>query len=387
MIYDAIILGGGASGLFCASLMAKQGKSVLLLDHNKKLARKIKVSGGGRCNFTNLGASPADYICASPHFVKAALRNFTPQDFLDIVESYHIDWQEKELGQAFTTEGSGKIIHMLIDLCQKAKVDIKHPVKIDNVEFKKDVFELQTSQGLYTAAKLIVATGGLSFKALGASGLGYDIARQFGHKVTPLKPALVGLEMAEDSALAGLSFKVKASYGKQSFTHNLLFTHKGLSGPAILQISNYWQSGEAITLDLCPDTPINEAIEKQKQQNSKSTLSQLMRSLFPKNFATYFMYLHRWNDIKIAEMNKKQITVLSEQIHHWQLTPIGHFGYDKAEVTCGGVETCDISAKTMESRLQKGLYFIGEVLDVTGQLGGYNLQWAWSSAALAAQDV
>ncbi len=383
MIYDAIVIGGGAAGLFYAYRAAKAGKSVIILDHNAKLARKIKISGGGRCNFTNLHTDSSRYICSSPHFVKAALKNFTPQDFIALMNAHNIAWHEKEEGQLFTTEGSGQIINMLINLCQKYKVDIAHPVDINRLDY----------DGLYRVNSwqsrcLILASGGLSFQNLGASAFGYEIAQKFGHDITALKPALVPLKTREDfSYLSGISLDVKVTCAKQSFSHKLLFTHKGLSGPAILQISSYWQPSQALTIDLLPQMNMSTHITQKKQIAAKACLSQLLRDFWPKKFVFYFMESHQWQDVKIAEITKKQIALLEQQIHQWEITPIESLGYEKAEVTCGGVSIKDISAKTMESRKQKGLYFIGEVLDVTGQLGGYNLQWAWSSAALAAQNL
>ncbi len=383
MIYDAIIVGGGASGLFCAHRLSAKGAKVLLLDHNKKLGRKIKVSGGGKCNFTNLDVSPNHYICPSKHFVSAALKNYSPHAFLTLLEQYNIAWHEKEHGQLFTDHGSHEIIQMLLDLCQKNGADLRYPEYIQQVSFDGGMYQVQTKNTIYQSDKLIVATGGLSFPALGASDLGYRLAMQFGHNITPCMPALVGLALDPPFAdLAGVSIAAKVRCGKRSFKHQILWTHRGLSGPAILQISSYIDQGQTIMIDWLPDFNI---IQEIKQVDQKIYLHKILNNYFPARFVNFLLAQAKISSKPLAEIGKRQVSLLESKIHRYEVIPKTTLGYDKAEVTRGGVGVSQISPKSLESKIQTGLYFIGEVLDVTGQLGGYNFQWAWSSAALAAQ--
>lgn len=392
--YNAIIIGAGAAGLFCAYQAAKQGLNILLLDHNQKIGRKIKISGGGRCNFTNIHANAANYLCASPHFVKPALKNYTPADFISLVEEHHIEYTEKELGQIFTQGGSQQIIDMLLSLCNDNGVTLHNPihiigVKYDNKQYVIDYHHKDTKQQyIAQAPHLVVATGGLSFKKLGASGLGYDIAKQFGHEITPLMPSLVGLKFANDfTALSGISLLAKVQCDKISFTHQILFTHFGLSGPAILQISNYWQNGQNLLIDFLPVHDLEKLIGQARTENPKIKIHNLLYQYLPKKFVQYILTDIDFTDGNIADLNKKQISLLQELIHNQKLIPTATAGYDRAEVTKGGVEITQIYPKSMESKIQNGLFFIGEVVDVTGWLGGYNFQWAWSSATLAAQNI
>ncbi|MFV0321166.1 MAG: NAD(P)/FAD-dependent oxidoreductase [Alphaproteobacteria bacterium] len=392
--YDAIIIGAGAAGLFCAYQAAKRGLNILLLDHNRKIGRKIKISGGGRCNFTNIHANAQNYLCASPHFVKPALKNYTASDFISLVEEHHIEYAEKELGQIFTQGGSQQIINMLLKLCSDTGVILQNPIHIDDVNYDDGQYILnyhdKDTKQKYSAQvpHLIIATGGLSFKKLGASGLGYDIAKKFGHGITPLMPSLVGLKFANDFAeLSGISLLAKVQCNKISFTHQILFTHFGLSGPAILQISNYWQNGQNLLIDFLPNHNLEKLIGQARAENPKIKTHNLLSQYLPKKFVQYFLANIDFTDKNIADLTKKQISLLQTLIHSHQLVPTATAGYDRAEVTKGGVEIAQINPKSMESKIQNGLFFIGEVVDVTGWLGGYNFQWAWSSATLAAQNI
>ncbi|MFV0432339.1 MAG: NAD(P)/FAD-dependent oxidoreductase [Alphaproteobacteria bacterium] len=393
-IFDAIIIGGGAAGLFCAYQLAGQAQEVLLLDHNHKLARKIKVSGGGRCNFSNLDIQPNHYICPSPHFVKPALKNFTNQDFIQLIDEHQIAYEEKELGQLFTINGSHEIIELLLKLCHQNKVIIEHPIKLETIDYKDELYHLtyhdkELDKSFNAQAKnLIIATGGLSFKGLGASGLGYKIAEQFGHHITPLSPALVGLKCHENfQPLSGISILGKVCFKNQEFTHQILFTHFGLSGPAILQISNYWQNDMPIYIDFLVQTSFAKLVDEARKNKPKSTAYSLLKPYLPRRFIDYILADYTFASKNISELSRKQINLLQIQLHEYAITPISTIGYNKAEVTRGGIDVTEIQSKSMESKKQKGLFFIGEVLDVTGHLGGYNLQWAWSSASLAAQYI
>lgn len=392
--YDAIIIGAGAAGLFCAYQAAKRGLAVMILDHNQKIGRKIKISGGGRCNFTNIHASAENYLCASPHFVKPALKNYTPHDFIKLVKEHNIDFYEKELGQIFTTDGSQQIIDMLLKLCRTLGVDMQNPMQVANVEYTDKQYCLyyynKVSRQKYSTQTphLVIATGGLSFKKLGASGLGYEIAKQFGHHITPLAPALVGLKLSDDfSDLSGISLPAKIQCGKMEFTHQILFTHFGLSGPAILQISNYWYAGQSITIDFLPNGSLTDIIQTARTQNPKMNIVNLLTMHLPKKFVLHICTDLPFAQNNIADLSKKQISLLQSRIHSAVFHPTATAGYDRAEVTRGGVDIIQINPKSMESKIQNGLFFIGEVVDVTGWLGGYNFQWAWSSATLAAMNI
>ena len=378
---DVVVLGGGAAGLFCAATAGARGRRVLVLEHNDRVGKKITISGGGRCNFTNLRASPDNYLSSNPEFCRSALARYTPADFLALVEKHGIAWHEKKLGQLFCNGSSREIIALLTDECRKTGAEIRCGVEIQEVG-KPGKFLVRTSRGEITSDALVVATGGLSFAKLGASDLGYRIARQFGLRLTEIRPGLVPLTLrpAEKSVfgpLSGVSLPVRARCGKTSFDEAMLITHRGLSGPAILQISNYWREGDALEMDLLPDA------RNVPSPGQGSAIAQLAR-VWPQRFAE--AWCERNAPAKtVAQWTAAERESVQRRIHHWTPAVDGTEGYPKAEVTLGGVDTRDLSSKTMQARNVPGLYFIGEVVDVTGWLGGYNFQWAWASAHAAGQ--
>lgn len=385
---DVIIIGAGASGLMCAIEAGKRGRSVLVLDHAERSGKKIRVSGGGRCNFTNTDIRPDNYISNNPHFCKSALARFTPHDFIAILERYDISYYEKEVGQLFCKESSGEIVTMLQHECRKAGVEIRLHCRIEDVK-KNDLFSLQTSQGTFEADSLVVATGGISYPQIGATDIGYRIAKQFGINVTSLRPALVPFTFApEDRKLAeemsGISFPASVNCSGQVFKGDILFTHKGLSGPAILQASSYWDPGDDIRINLLPDIDAHELFISRRQGNME--MKNLIAEHIPRRFAL------KWCEIYIQskpvnQYSDKDLRVIADKLHRWTIKPAGTEGYKTAEVTLGGVDTEELSSKTMEAKKVPGLYFTGEVIDVTGQLGGYNLHWAWASGFAAGQYV
>lgn len=391
--YDAIVIGAGAAGLFCASLIGKGGKQVLVLDGGKKAGRKILMSGGGYCNFTNLDISAKNYLSANPHFVKSALARYTQWDFIALVEKYGIRYHEKEQGQLFTDEGSEKIVAMLLAECQKSAVEICLRSNVIKIEQLNNIFTLTTEQGIeYQASNIVIATGGLSMPALGVTPFGYQIAEQFGLSVIPPRASLVPFTFKEKEQylkqLAGVALKttVTAECG-QSFTDQLLFTHRGLSGPAILQISNYWQAGEVVTINFLPDLNIKTYLTDLRQKSAKLQLNTALSHHLPKNFVDLWLTNFEWKTVAITQLSNAMLDTLEQHLHHWHFAPNGTEGYRTAEVTSGGVDTRYISSKTMQANKVEGLYFIGEVLDVTGWLGGYNFQWAWSSASACAKAI
>jgi len=378
-----------------------RGRSVVLLDHAKKLAEKIRISGGGRCNFTNLNTMPDNFISSNPHFCRSALARYSPQDFIALVKKHNLAYSEKTLGQLFCDDGSEAIITLLRDECDAAGVkrymsceieEVKHtPYAADAGIGKKAKFYVSTSRGEFEAVSLVVATGGLSIPKTGATPFGYHVAEQFGIPITKLKAGLVPLTFAPDewkpyADLTGVSFPAIVTTGKQSFRESLLVTHRGLSGPVILQASSYWQPGEALHINLLPDCDAETLLTEQK--TSKKLLSNYLIQWFPKSFAEIWCEQNKSFENKpLNQYNDKQRKAIAVQLHDWQVIPSGTQGYTKAEVTCGGVDTHALSSKTMECLEVPGLYFIGEVVDVTGQLGGYNFQWAWASGFAAGQAV
>jgi predicted Rossmann fold flavoprotein len=383
--YDVLIAGAGAAGLMCAIEAGRRGRRVALLDHAERVGKKILISGGGRCNFTNLHCKPDNFLSANPHFAKSALSRYTPGDFLALVEKHGIPWHEKKLGQLFCDRTANDVVQMLLQDCADAGVSIFCNTRIDAVSHD-DAFLLRTADAIVRAPVLVIATGGLSIPKMGASGFGYDVARQFGLKIVDPRPALVPFVFsAEDQAqwcdLAGVSAEVVASIGRQSFTEKMLVTHRGLSGPAILQISSYWRRGEPIEFDLAPGLAATAPLYDAGARRDLSALRAHLRTVLPQRLAD------RWLELSLPSgWSNQALAAWEQQLHHWRVTPETTEGYAKAEVTAGGVDTSELSAKTMESRV-RGLFFIGEVVDVTGHLGGFNFQWAWASGAAAARAV
>ncbi|MHB0925827.1 MAG: BaiN/RdsA family NAD(P)/FAD-dependent oxidoreductase [Gallionellaceae bacterium] len=398
---DVIIIGSGAAGLMCALQAGQRGRSVVLLDHAKKLAEKIRISGGGHCNFTNINTKPENFISTNPDFCRSALARYTPQDFIALLQKHNIGYHEKTLGQLFCDDEAEVIVAMLRDECDAAGVKRFMTCEIDEIKHtpyapevgggKKAKFYVSTSRGEFEAVSLVIATGGLSIPKTGATPYGYHVAEQFGIPITKLKPGLVPLSFAPDdwkpyADLTGVSLDVTVSFGKQSFRENMLVTHRGLSGPAILQISSYWQHGEPLHIDLLPACDMATLLDEQK--GSKKLLSNFLTQWFPKSFAdAWCTQLPGIENSPLNQYNDKQRKQIAAALYDWQITPSGTLGYTKAEVTCGGIDTRALSSKTMECNDVPGLYFIGEVVDVTGQLGGYNFQWAWASGYAAGQAV
>ena len=389
MRFDVIVLGGGAAGLMCALEAGKRGKSVAVLERAGRIGKKILISGGGRCNFTNLHCRPENFISANPHFAKSALAAYTPADFIALVEKHRIAYHEKNLGQLFCDGSAQQIVSMLETECRQAGVRIVTNIAVESVDHKSDfVVRAGHSKDEFRARALVIATGGLSIPKMGATPFGYALARQFGLKVVEPRPALVPLVFnAQDRQhycdLAGISAEVVTSIGKQHFREKMLFTHRGLSGPAILQISSYWKLGTAVSIDLAPERDSTAPIRMGGAARGELTaLKSAFRKIVPQRLADRWIDLHApaiWSNHALSELER--------QAHKWIVNPEGTEGYDKAEVTAGGVDTDQLSSKTMESREVPGLYFIGEVVDVTGQLGGFNFQWAWASGFCAGQAV
>lgn len=381
--YDVTILGAGAAGLFCALTAGQRGKRVVVLEHNNQPGKKILISGGGRCNFTNLGASHLNYLSQSPDFCRSALARYQPTDFLALVENHGIRWHEKKLGQLFCDLSSREIVGLLLEECHRGGVEVRCGVRIHEVS-KPERFHICTSNGEVTSDALVVATGGLSFAKLGATDLGYRLARQFGLRLTEVRPGLVPLTLEESALqdygpLSGLSLPVKIGHNNRHFSESMLLTHRGLSGPAILQISSYWREGESLAIDLLPDGNNLPA-------PGRGTALAQLSSVWPNRFAE--VWCARNTPVKpVAQWSARERDHVQHLIHHWTPEVVGTEGYPKAEVTLGGVDTRDLSSKTMEARQVPGLYFIGEIVDVTGWLGGYNFQWAWASAHAAGTAI
>ncbi len=385
--YDVIILGAGAAGLMCAIEAGRRGRRVLVLERADRLGKKILISGGGRCNFTNLHSSPENFLSANPHFAKSALARYTPADFVRLVEKHRIPYHEKKLGQLFCDRAASDITSMIEKECRDAGVEIQLNTKITAVD-KNSQFTVQAEDDRFSAPRLVVATGGLSITKIGATSFGYDLARQFGLKIVPARAALFPLIFNERDRkrwcdLAGVSTEVAASTpgSKQTFRENMLFTHHGISGPAILQISSYWDGKEPIHLDLAPGRNLAAEL-RTRGPRDPSSWKLLLRDVLPRRFAD------RWLETyPLAGNSDRAFAHAEHQLHAWELKPEATEGYGKAEVTAGGVDTDELSAKTMEAKKVPGLYFIGEVVDVTGQLGGFNFQWAWASGFCAGQAV
>jgi predicted Rossmann fold flavoprotein len=386
--FDAIIIGAGAAGLFCAAQAGQRGRRVLLIDHSPEPARKILISGGGRCNFTNIGATAANYLSANPHFAKSALSRYTPADFIALVESYGIAWHEKTLGQLFCDGSSRQIVAMLMDECARGGVTTTFGAPA-TVEHRDGEFHVTFGGESATAPSLVLATGGLSIPKLGATSFAYDVARSFGLKIVEPRPALVPLTLSGDQALfktlSGVSAEVIASAGRGSFREAALFTHRGLSGPSILPVSSYWRHGDPVSIDFLPDLPTGW-LRQAKRDDPRVTLHRLLGRTLPDRLAETLS-----DQIGLtSELGNAPDRALDEaerRLAYWQFTPNGSEGFAKAEVTIGGISTAELSSQTMEAKRVPGLYAIGEAVDVTGWLGGYNFQWAWASGYAAAQAL
>ncbi len=386
--YDAIVIGAGAAGLMCAITAGQRGLRVLLIDHANKVGKKILMSGGGRCNFTNTGAGPTNYLSANPHFCKSALARYTPWHFLELVERHRIAWHEKELGQLFCDESSKLIVRMLLDECADAGVELRTLCSTETIDRADDgQFTLTTSQGRFSAGSLVIASGGLSIPSMGASGFGYRIARQFDHEVLPTRAGLVPLTLSGRPAerlqdLAGVALPVEARCNGTVFRNAMLITHRGISGPAILQISSFWQPGDDLRLNLLPEHDIPALLGEWQRKRRDAELKTLLGEVLPKRFAQRLCE-HWLTNKPMRQFTLAELQSVADVLGNWPLVASGTEGYRTAEVTLGGVDTDGLSSTTMMSRSVPGLYFIGEVVDVTGWLGGYNFQWAWASGHAA----
>lgn len=386
--FDVIIIGAGAAGLMCAIEAGKRGRSVCVLEHNDAVGKKIRISGGGRCNFTNIHAAPKNYLSQNPHFIRSPLSRYTPNDFCDLVKKYKIAFHEKKLGQLFCDKSSQDIIAMLKKECDLNNVLIVLGVKVTSIK-KNERFELATTHSTFTCSSLVIATGALSIPTLGATDFGYNAAKQFSIKVNTCRPGLVPLTFKADDlkifkGLTGVSVDALVSFGNTSFRENILFTHRGLSGPAILQISSYWQPGKPITLNLLPDLNTSEVLKE--RQRDKTTLKNFLKGHLPSRLCD-ILCEHFFDNKPLNQYSLKHLQDIARSLSSWEVIPEGTEGYDRAEVTVGGIDTNELSSKTMESKKVPGLFFIGEVVDITGHLGGYNFQWAWASGFAAGQFV
>jgi len=387
--FDVIVVGAGAAGMMSAIEAGKRGRKVLLVDHAKKIGEKIRISGGGRCNFTNIHAHPSKFISNNPKFVISALKQYTQNNFIDLIKKHNIKFHEKKLGQLFCDESAQQIIDMLLLECEMANVVLKKDTTIDDIEKQDDKYFIIVGNDKYFCESLIIATGGLSIPKIGASKFGYDIAQKFNLKVIETLPALVPLTFSEKilaicKELTGLSVEAVVSFKKTFFEEGMLFTHRGLSGPSILQISSYWKLGDDIKVNLSPKLDVDKFLNDRKISNPKHDINNVVSEILPKRLAYIICNENNVNG-NICELSNKVLTNLSNSINAWVINPTGTEGYRTAEVTLGGIDTEEISSKTMMSNKHPGLFFIGEVVDVTGHLGGYNFQWAWSSGYVAGQ--
>lgn len=386
--FNTIIIGAGASGLMCASKVSSATHSTFVMEHNKSPGKKILISGGGRCNFTNINTTSDNYLCRNPHFIKAALKQYSPQDFIQLIKAYKVPFFEKKLGQLFCKKSAADIVMVLEQECLKNKVTINYNMTIKTISKEKGLFQIETNKGSYSAKNLVLATGGLSLPQIGASNFGHTIAKQFGHKLIDTNPALVPLKNPLFSQLAGISLIVEIRINQHLIKEDILFTHKGLSGPVILKASLFYKPGDHLLINWLPQLDLNQYLIEQKNSSNKKTLGNVLGQFLPKKVISHFTSAAGIDEkIKLAEMANKKIIQFSLLIHQFKYVPLATEGYNKAEVTAGGVDTDEISSQTLESKLCSGLYFTGEVLDVTGQLGGYNFQWCWASANLAAKAI
>ncbi len=392
--FDVIVLGGGGAGLMCAISAGGRGRSVLVLDHAAKPAEKIRISGGGRCNFTNLHTTPENFLSENPRFCISALRGYTQHDFIEMVQRHRIAYHEKTLGQLFCDKSASNIIEMLLEECRSVGARVQLNTHINGIMRHDSGFDVETDHGRYTCASLVVATGGKSIPKMGATDFGYGVAKQFDLTVIETRPALVPLTFSGDlraqfKPLAGVSVDAEIHCGKTSFSEGLLFTHKGLSGPSILQISSYWREGGEIIVDLARDADVLAHLLAIRAAHPKKGFTAPLADILPKRLAEVIVETMDWRGLnpveRLADASNKHLQLIADAVNRWHVTPVGTEGYRIAEVTIGGVDTGELSSKTMEARKVPGLYFIGEVVDVTGHLGGFNFQWAWSSGYAAGQ--
>ncbi|GAA5187148.1 NAD(P)/FAD-dependent oxidoreductase [Ferrimonas gelatinilytica] len=398
MNVDVVVIGAGAAGLMCAATAAARGRQVLVLDHAKQAGKKILISGGGRCNFTNLDVVPANYLCGNPHFVKSALAQYSHWDFIAMVARHGIPYHEREHGQLFCDESAKAIVQMLLAECDQQRVQLRLRCQVESVSRGEGGFSVATSTGRIQCESLVVATGGLSMPKLGATPLGYQLAEQFGLRVLPTRAGLVPLTLQPKDKqhfepLSGISLTTRVQAGPRdkpvgpAFTEQLLITHRGVSGPAVLQASNYRGVGEPVTVDLLPSDDAAECLAEAKSRTPKRRLLTVLSEWLPARLAEALMAHQGWENEQLAQLNKAQLSAIALTLNRFELRPAGDEGYRTAEVTLGGVDTDEISSKTMASKRVPGLFFVGEVLDVTGWLGGYNFQWAWSSGYVAGQNA
>ena len=386
---DVIIVGGGAAGLMCALVAGQRGRRVRVVEHANRCGKKILMSGGGRCNFTNTGTTPANFLSANPHFCKSALARYTPGDFIDMVNRHGIAWHEKELGQLFCDDSSKQIVAMLLEECRLGNVDIRTSCSVENVARVGEGFELETTQGRMQAASLVIASGGLSIPSMGATGFGYEVAKQFGHALLPVRAGLVpltlsGKHLEHYAELAGVALAVSARCGMARFDNAMLVTHRGLSGPAILQISSYWEPGKELLLDLLPGRDAPQWLSEQRSLHPAAELKTILADALPKRFAQRLCDVFLDNT-PMRQIDPPRLRDIGLRLQRWPIIASGTEGYRTAEVTLGGVDSQGLSSTTMQSKTVPGLYFVGEVVDVTGHLGGYNFQWAWASGRAAGE--
>ena len=389
--YDVVIIGAGAAGLMCAAQAAFRGRKVLVLDHAKQAGKKILISGGGRCNFTNMDVEPNNYLCGNPHFVKSALSRYTQWDFLGLIGKYQVAYHERDFGQLFCDDSAKEIVRILMGECDEAGAKVRLRTEILGIEQTGDGYLIDTNEQTYRCESLVVATGGLSMPKLGATPFGYKVAEQFGLTVLPTRAGLVPFTLHDHDKqryadLSGISLpcRIEAQDGT-SFAADMLFTHRGLSGPVVLQISNYWQPGEPVSIDLLPNLDLTEELRAQKQQSPNQSMKNTLAQWLPKRFVEALIESNQLVDKPLKQLEHKEFAHTVQTIEQWHIKPNGTEGYRTAEVTLGGIDTDQLSSKTMECKNVKGLYFIGEVMDVTGWLGGYNFQWAWASGWAAGQ--
>jgi len=394
VLTEVVVIGAGAAGMMCAAVAGQRGRRVILLDHASKLGEKIRISGGGRCNFTNLNTAPEHFISRNPHFCRSALARYSPHDFIALVKSYGIGYHEKHRGQLFCDQSSEQIIELLRRECERGAVQWRMPCSVKAIRRENSGFVVATDQGEISTGRVVIASGGMSIPKIGASDYGLRVARQFGLKIVEPRPALVPLTFAAEvwqpfSALAGVSLPVRVSSGDGDFLEDLLFTHRGLSGPAILQISSYWHAGQALCLDLIPTLEL-EAVLCQLKEHGRQQLGRVLQSWLPRRLAEGWLQQAAWSDwaeCRLAEVPDQVLAGLGKSLQGWKLVPSGSEGWRKAEVMRGGVDTVELSQTTLEAKKVPGLHFVGEVVDVTGWLGGYNFQWAWASAHACGQAV